>query len=52
MPLTLMGITNNEQNDFQLGMHDDIFSFKGLNHLSKSSTIFWLVIIHAKGTHV
>jgi hypothetical protein len=27
-----MGITNNEQNDFQLGMHDDIFSFKGLNH--------------------
>jgi hypothetical protein len=26
------------------------FAFKGLNHLSKSSTIFWLVIIHAKGT--
>ncbi len=41
-----------KQDGFQLGMHDNIFGFKGFNHSSKSLTIFQLIIIHVKGTPV
>ncbi len=41
-----------KQDGFQLGMHDNIFDFKGFNHSSKSSTIYWLVMIDAKGAHM
>ncbi len=35
---------------FQLCMYDNVFAFKGFNHLNKSSIVHWLVIIHVKGT--
>jgi hypothetical protein len=33
-------------------MNDNIFAFRGFNHSRKSSTIYWLIIIHARRTFV
>ncbi len=41
-----------KQEDFQFTMNDNIFAFRGLNHSRKSSTIYWLIIIHARRTFV
>jgi hypothetical protein len=41
-----------KQDGFPLGMHDNMFAFKGFNHSSGSLTIFQLVIIHVKGTPI
>jgi hypothetical protein len=39
-----------EHDGFQYGMCDNILSFNGFNHSIKSSTVYLLVMIQAKGT--